>query len=112
MAKKSETKKKQKKQSKHYKPNKQAYTLVKHNADKYPMVRVIWADAYSMPHGWRGLQEAKTLATGDQNLVADVGYLVEKTDNHIVLAARVSQDGDVGGLMKIPVTWAKITYLK
>ena len=72
---------------------------------KYKLVRVFWEDAHSNAR-WLTAKDAKEWAN-DTNcyMCENVGYLIEKTDKGIVLAARISDDGDLGLLQRIPKKW-------
>ena len=79
---------------------------------KYPLVHVVWMDAFSPGGSWQYPQDYSAFINSESNLVSDVGHLVEANDNYIVLAARVSAEGVPGQVIKIPRTWAAITKIK
>ena len=72
---------------------------------KYKLVHVFWEDAHGNS---RWLTEKETLEWArDTNCYQceNVGYLIEKTEKGIVLAARISDDGDLGLIQRIPRKW-------
>jgi len=83
---------------------------------KFPLVRIEWIDACSNS-GWFTEKEMLKWANDHSNYRCEnVGYLITKTKDYIVVASRISQNNDeerqYGNLQKIPRTWCKITKLK
>jgi hypothetical protein len=74
---------------------------------RYPIVKVTWVDAHSNA-SWFSKKQALEWAE-DQNAYncENVGYLISKTKLGVVLAARISLDGDMGLLQRIPYVWVK-----
>lgn len=78
---------------------------------KYRMVLVEWRDAI-VRAGWEHTDEA--LSETDEMACTTIGYLIEKTKEHIVVAGTLSDDGaQLNGRITIPMVWVvKIQTLK
>ena len=79
--------------------------------NRFPVVEVIWEDAHSTM-GWVPPEGVDDFVKADEGIVVDVGYLLEETEEHVLLATKISAGGQFGGLMKIPRTWCKITKIR
>jgi hypothetical protein len=81
---------------------------------KYPLVLVVWTDAYSNSE-WFSKAGLKEWCSNDEGwIVANVGWLIEKTKHQVVIASRYSPEKEeqFGNLQKIPRTWVKLYRLK
>lgn len=56
--------------------------------NRYPVVRVIWRDAFSKD-GWKSIEE---LLAADHATMDSVGYLVRKDNKYIGIANTVSRE--------------------
>lgn len=83
--------------------------------DKYPLVRVRWIDAVANTAWFKEAEMLEWAASMSDCLCENVGWLVAKNKNYIVIASRSTEmNGDgaqFGQLQKIPRTWCKIEYL-
>lgn len=71
----------------------------------YPMVEVWWDDAAGLRHGW--MDEGEDLKP---QMVLSVGFLIQETPDHIVLAQDTDSDGSHNGRSQIPQGMVK--YMK
>ena len=69
------------------------------------IIYVKWCDANSNAE-WFSIDEAKEWGQSEEWEVESVGFLIEETEEYILIAQRLS--GDVcGALLKIPTTWIR-----
>ena len=66
---------------------------------KYPIVEIVWEDIGS-PSGW--IKPGHDSITTDPVLITSVGYLVMDTQEYIVYASDVANDGDINGRTQVP----------
>ena len=71
-----------------------------------------WCDAMVSHDTWKTLDEAIEWADNDEWVISQVGWILNETDEHIVLACRKSNGGNdnedmFGGCFKIPKTWIR-----
>lgn len=71
--------------------------FTKRPKQQYPLVEVIWDDAAGLRHGW--MDEKEELKP---QLVLSVGFLIQETDDHIVIAMDTDQEGAHNGRSQIP----------
>ncbi len=77
-----------------------------------PLIYIEWCDAIESQAGWQEVEVIEEWAKTSDWLVAECGFLVEETKEHLVFASRKGDyQGDkspkFGSLMKIPKTWIK-----
>lgn len=87
------------------------------NPSSLPLVYVQWSDAVSDSGGWNTYEEALEWSDPDALVIHQVGWLVEDTDTHILLASRIAHQNEdsqeqYGHLQMIPKGWVKITPLR
>lgn len=63
----------------------------------YPMCEVVWDDAAGLRHGWMSSEEELK-----PQLVLSVGFLIQETPDHIVIAQDVDGEGAHNGRSQIP----------
>lgn len=66
-----------------------------------------WCDATSSLQTWFKVDEAIEWAKNENWEVENVGWILEETKEWILLASKVSSEGQVGQLFKIPKTWIR-----
>ena len=71
--------------------------MLKRPKQVYPMVEVIWDDAAGLRHGWMSTEEKLV-----PQLVLSVGFLIQETPDHIVIAMDVDAEGAHNGRSQIP----------
>lgn len=75
-----------------------------------PLVYIEWEDAVSEA-AWVTDQGLKDWLRDSEQLVRQVGWIVQETKNYIALVGRICTTGphtqDYGMLQKIPKTWIK-----
>lgn len=78
------------------------------------MVLITWMDITQGPTGWSDLDDALADADSADGMVQQLGFLLDKTEDHIVLLDSYFQTNDVvGTYTKIPRSVVKsVTYLK
>ena len=78
----------------------------------WPMVRVTWQDAMDGETGWQSLE---TMMNAKLALCMDIGWLIKKTDEKVIVMGSwcVDPDDKEGGRhITIPTGWVKkIEYL-
>lgn len=70
---------------------------VKRPHQEFDLVEVIWDDATDLPTGW-----SAEVPEPEPALVLSVGFLINETDEHIVLALDVDASGNHNGRSQIP----------
>lgn len=75
----------------------------------YPLIYIEWCDAASYGNGtWQDVYDLIAWAADEDSwLVKEVGFVVEETDEYILLVSQVSDNGKVGDAMKIPKGWVR-----
>lgn len=75
----------------------------------HPLIYIEWCDAASYGNGtWQDVDELKAWARGEDSwLVREVGFVVEETDDYILMVSQISDNGKVGNAMKIPKGWIR-----
>lgn len=63
----------------------------------YPIVLVTWDDAAGFRHGWTSKDEPLV-----PQLAISVGFLIQETENHILIAQDADGDGSHNGRGQIP----------
>lgn len=80
----------------------------KPNTDKYPLVYCIWSDIISSDSNWRDLDSAIQWVDDESGLVSQVGFMLEKNDEYLILLDSFFNEGDmVGSVTRIPVETVK-----
>ena len=85
---------------------------------KYKLVYIIWADAISATDVWHSKSATLTWGESQNWLVHQVGQIIKKTTDYILLASRYTEDGkdfeeQFGNIFKIPHPWIQsLTELK
>ena len=74
---------------------------------------VEWADAIEHLDGWQELDEAKEWAMADNWIVKQTGWLLDETEDYILLAGRINpgsagRETQYSGLFKIPRPWIRV----
>ena len=74
-----------------------------------PLIYIEWCDATSYGTGtWQELDELKAWAKNEDSwLIKEVGFVIEETDEYLLLVSQVSDNGNVGNAMKIPKGWVR-----
>lgn len=67
---------------------------------KYPLKLIEWVDAYNGNHGWCN---PDVLEDKMQMVVQTLGFEVQRTDDHIVLAMSCANNGQLCDLFTIPL---------
>ncbi len=67
-------------------------------AKKFKLVRIVWDDAHELAYGWKETDELKP----QPELIESVGFLVQESESHVVLASCLSADGYHNGHFQIP----------
>ena len=70
---------------------------------KYPLMIVEWRDAQS-DAAWGDIEEIDKWAD-ETYLVSEVGWLISKNKEHIVMTSEIGNDGSIGNRTKIPNSW-------
>lgn len=68
----------------------------------FDMVEVIWNDASDLTSGW-----TNTISDDEPALALSVGFLIRKTEEHIVIALDTDGDGHHNGRSQIPTGMVK-----
>lgn len=79
---------------------------------KFDLIIIEWCDAIENSKGWNTLEEAIEWSKSDDWKVTQVGWLLDETKEHILIASMVNNANEYrgesfSGLMKIPKTWIK-----
>jgi hypothetical protein len=86
---------------------------MKVSIDKYPIVKVTWVDATDGDTGWVSFDD---IISHKLSIVVDIGWLVVKTKEKIILMSSFGDDPDSpegGRYTAIPSSWIKkVEYLK
>ena len=85
--------------------------------NSYPIVYVEWEDACSAPDKWVAESELGDWIEKGASLVKQVGFLLEKNKDFIVLCAMRADESEYnqavfGHVHKIPSSLCKLTYLQ
>ena len=57
---------------------------------------------------WESIQTVIDYAKEDESwLVKEVGFVLEETDEYLLLASQITVGGSVGNAVKIPTTWIR-----
>ena len=74
----------------------------------YTLVEVVWEDCTALEDGWTNRDENIRPA-----LVLSVGFLVQETKSHLIIAQDIDEDGYKNGRSQIPRGMVKrMTILK
>lgn len=68
---------------------------------KYPLKLIEWEDAFNGDHNW---VKPENLDLNKTMIVQTVGFEIERTDRHVILAGSVSDQSDMCDLFTIPLT--------
>jgi len=63
----------------------------------YPLVLIVWDDAAGFRHGWTSKDEPLV-----PQLAVSVGFLIQETEHHILIAQDTDGDGAHNGRGQIP----------
>lgn len=78
---------------------------------KYNLLYIEWCDAVHNMTPWLSEEDAKEWSREENWIVCQAGFLIEETDEYILLASKQNlydQDNpEIGGILKIPVTWIR-----
>lgn len=73
-----------------------------------PLIYIEWCDATAINSDWEPVQTVIDYAKEDESwLVREVGFVLEETDEYILLASQITAGGNVGNAVKIPTTWIR-----
>ncbi len=73
------------------------------NTDKYPIVYCVWEDITSTSTDWRELDDAIQWMDAEDSLVSQVGFMIEKNDDYLVLMDSFFHIEDtIGSVTRIP----------
>ncbi|MFN8290761.1 MAG: hypothetical protein U0U70_10920 [Chitinophagaceae bacterium] len=78
-----------------------------------PIIYLEWCDAISDGSGWMSFFKAKEWGNNEDWVIRQVGFLLNETEEYLLLAGRVNphnvteDDLKVDGLLKIPKTWVR-----
>lgn len=66
---------------------------------EFPLVEILWDDAADLQiEGWTSSDNIDT----KHQIAITVGFLVKETEEHVVVAHTIDNNGEVTGLMQIP----------
>lgn len=75
---------------------------------KYPLVYCIWEDIQGSGSEWKTNDEAIHYADTENSLVHQVGFQLEKSDEHVILLDSFFEDQDLVGIVtRIPIAVIK-----
>ncbi len=79
---------------------------------KFELELVSWCDAIGDSGNWLTLDEALEWAASDHWVVTQVGWVIDETDEYILMCSKINEGNDVreaqyGSFMKIPTTWIR-----
>ena len=73
-----------------------------------PLIYIEWGDAAIISSDWEGIDEVVARAKEDDLwLVCEVGFVLDETDEYLLLASQITNTGSAGSVMKIPTPWIK-----
>lgn len=78
-----------------------------------PVIYLEWCDAIADIPRWMSLDEAIEWAKNEDWVIKQVCFLLDETEEYILLAARINPHRDtedglkVDGLLKLPQTWVR-----
>lgn len=79
--------------------------------NEYPIVYIEWCDAMAYLDTWTSTDDAIEWSKSNEGMVKQVGYLISKDKDHILLASRIgfinTDEPELGGVFKIPTKWVK-----
>lgn len=70
---------------------------IKRPFQKYDLVEVIWDDAAGLKDGWKATHEMP-----DPYIALSVGFLLQDTGEHIIIAQDTDEEGSHNGRTQIP----------
>lgn len=74
----------------------------------HPLIYIEWCDATAINSDWESIQTVIDYAKEDESwLVREVGFVLEETDEYLLLASQITIGGSVGNAVKIPTTWIR-----
>lgn len=78
---------------------------------KNTLIYIEWCDAMVNQNSWMSLEDAKKWAKTENWTVSEVGFLIEETNEYILIANKKNtydkDNPEIGGLMKIPTPWIR-----
>jgi hypothetical protein len=78
------------------------------NREKYPLVFVQWEDIISTDTSWRELDDAIHWIDTETGIVNQVGFLLEKHEDYVILMDSFFEEGDtIGAITRIPKNTVK-----
>lgn len=78
------------------------------NQEKYPLVYCVWEDIVSTDTTWRDLDSAIHWTDSESGLVSQTGFMLEKSDEYLILLDSFFNEGDmVGSVTRIPLSTVK-----
>ncbi len=78
-----------------------------------PVIYIEWCDAISNNSQWLSVEDAKKWGNNEDWVIKQVGFLIEETEEYLLLAGRINphnyteDDLKVDGLLKLPKTWIR-----
>lgn len=75
---------------------------MKRPAQHFDMIECVWEDACDLPQGWK---EGRTKA--EPHYVISVGFLVNQTTKHLILAIDADIEANHNGRTQIPIGMVK-----
>jgi hypothetical protein len=79
------------------------------NQDKYPLVYCVWEDIVQGDTSWKELDTAIHWTDSESGLVSQTGFMLEKSDEHLILIDSFFNEGDlVGSVTRIPMSVVRV----
>lgn len=81
------------------------------NIKAYPIVYCVWEDIVSTDTAWKSLDEAIDWVDSESGLVSQVGFMLEKNDEYLILMDSFFNNEDtIGAITRIPIECVR--YIK
>ena len=74
----------------------------------HPLIYIEWCDAATVNSDWQSIKAVIDYAKEDESwLVHEVGFVLEETDEYLLLSSQITDGNNAGNCIKIPTTWIR-----